>query len=193
MSDLAHTTLWLMKLHQQQRVKIENLSSRVIAAARAQAEEAVRNQAGIKAQDLAETLMAPDEPWPALTLAAALAADLPDPETQDLLKRLPPDLRDDLTDRLYSFDALSRLDDRSIQRVLAHVDARTLGIALIGCDDELMAVVTKNMSSRAAEMLREDIDSYLNAGEISTIDVRLARESISHSIRVLYLDGEIGA
>ena len=57
----------------------------------------------------------------------------------------------------FTFDNLIMLDDPSLQRVLREVDAKDLAMALRGVADELREKIFKNLSSRAAEMLREDI------------------------------------
>ena len=141
MSETTRTTLRLMKLHQQQRAKITSLTGQVVRSARARAEEVVRKASVGDGQERPIEIL-DDEPWPALSVAAELVCDLAPPELEAVLMQLPAELRDDLTDRLYSFDALSRLEDRSIQRVLAHVEGRAQGpwrAAVSGCRNGLPA------------------------------------------------------
>jgi flagellar motor switch protein FliG len=67
------------------------------------------------------------------------------------------DLAEEVRARLFTFEDIHRLTDRDLQQVLREVDAKDLALALRGVHELLMEKVTGNMSSRAAELLREDI------------------------------------
>jgi flagellar motor switch protein FliG len=69
------------------------------------------------------------------------------------------DLAEEVRARLFTFEDLHRLSDRELQLVLREVDQKDLAMALRGVPDWLMEKITANMSSRAAELLREDIDA----------------------------------
>lgn len=69
------------------------------------------------------------------------------------------DLAEEVRARLFTFEDLHRLADRELQLVLREVDQKDLALALRGVPDWLMEKITGNMSSRAAELLREDIDA----------------------------------
>lgn len=79
-------------------------------------------------------------------------------------------------------------DDRSMQRVLKEVDTKDLSMALKGASEELQEKFFRNMSSRAAEMIREDME-YM--GPIRLKDVEEVQQRIVDVIRRLEEDGEI--
>ena len=69
------------------------------------------------------------------------------------------ELAEEVRARLFTFEDLHRLSDRELQLVLREVDQKDLALALRGVPDWLMEKITANMSSRAAELLREDIEA----------------------------------
>ena len=69
------------------------------------------------------------------------------------------DLAEEVRARLFTFEDLHRLSDRDLQLVLREVDQKELALALRGVPDWLMERVTENISSRAAELLRDDIEA----------------------------------
>ena len=69
------------------------------------------------------------------------------------------ELADEIRQRLFTFDDIVVLSDRDIQLVLREVDQKDLGLALRGVADEVRERVFANMSSRGAEMLREDLET----------------------------------
>jgi flagellar motor switch protein FliG len=69
------------------------------------------------------------------------------------------DLAEEVRARLFTFEDLHRLSDRDLQQVLREVDQKDLALALRGVPDWLTEKVTGNMSSRASELLREDIEA----------------------------------
>jgi flagellar motor switch protein FliG len=69
------------------------------------------------------------------------------------------DLAEEVRARLFTFEDLHRLADRELQLVLREVDQKDLALALRGVPDWLMFKITANMSTRAAELLREDIEA----------------------------------
>ncbi len=75
------------------------------------------------------------------------------------LEDIAPDLAADIKKRLFVFESLSSLDDRSIQRILRDVDSRDLALALRGASATLRERIFKNVSQRAGEMLREELES----------------------------------
>jgi flagellar motor switch protein FliG len=77
-----------------------------------------------------------------------------------ILERLDnnnPDLAAEVRKLIFIFEDIAKLDDRSLQRLLREVDSRDLAIALRGCTDELKERIFKNLSSRAAEMLKDEM------------------------------------
>jgi flagellar motor switch protein FliG len=69
------------------------------------------------------------------------------------------DLAEEVRARLFTFEDLHRLADRELQLVLREVDQKDLALALRGVPDWLMEKITENMSTRAAELLRDDIEA----------------------------------
>ena len=80
------------------------------------------------------------------------------------------------------------LDDRSLQMVLREVDTKDLSLALKATPQEVAAKVYKNMSKRAGDMLREEIE-YM--GPVKIRDVEEAQQKIFNVIRSLEDKGEI--
>ena len=133
-----------------------------------------------------------DGEWPALASAASIVSGL-SPSLQDsVLARLPEDIREQMIQRLYAFASIPRQTSRAIQKLIHAVNQRTLAVALIGAEKEIQEAVLANMSKRAATMLNEDIASLVNAGDLSTRDVREARTAVGTAMYELYESGELG-
>jgi flagellar motor switch protein FliG len=73
------------------------------------------------------------------------------------LERADPEIANEVRKRMFVFENITLLDDRSIQRVLREIDSRDLSMALKGASDEVKTKIVKNMSERAGKMLVEDI------------------------------------
>lgn len=99
-----------------------------------------------------------------------------------------PELADEVRKLMFMFDNLSQLDDRSLQRVLRDVDARDLSLALRNASDELRERIFRNLSSRAADMLREDMSV---SGRVRMKQVEEAQTRIVAIARRLDEAGEI--
>ena len=97
-------------------------------------------------------------------------------------------LAQSIQDQMFTFDDLIKLDDRAVQAVLREVSNDALVIALKGATPEIREKVTKNMSSRAAEALREDLESR---GPVRVSDVETQQKEILKTIRRLADAGEI--
>jgi flagellar motor switch protein FliG len=77
-----------------------------------------------------------------------------------ILERLDdsnPDIATEVRKLVFVFEDVVKLDDRSLQRVLREVDFKDLALALRGCSDELRDRIMKNLSTRAAEMLKDEM------------------------------------
>jgi flagellar motor switch protein FliG len=70
-----------------------------------------------------------------------------------------PELADEVKKRMFVFENITSLDDRSIQRILREVEVRDLALALKATTDPVKEAVLKNMSQRASMMLREDMEA----------------------------------
>lgn len=100
-----------------------------------------------------------------------------------------PELAEEIKRRMFVFENIVILDDRSIQRVLREVDLNhDLPLALKAASDEVKQKIYNNISKRAAEMLRENIE-YL--GPVRLRDVEEAQQRIVAIIRRLEESGEI--
>ena len=106
----------------------------------------------------------------------------------EYLEENDPELAEEIKKRLFVFEDIIRLDDRSLQRILREVDMKELGLALKGATEELRTKFFKNMSKRAAEMLQEDMD-YM--GPVRVKDVEESQQKVVNIVRGLEEQGEI--
>jgi flagellar motor switch protein FliG len=104
------------------------------------------------------------------------------------LAKRDPELATEVKNLLFVFEDIVNLDDRSIQRILKEVEGKDLALALKTANEELLARVFKNMSSRAGQTLREDIDLL---GPVRMREVGKAQQSIVDVIRTLEENGQI--
>ena len=82
----------------------------------------------------------------------------------DSIRDFDPDLAQKIQDEMFVFENLMDLDDRSIQLLLREVQSESLIVALKGTSEELREKIFKNMSQRAAEMLRDDLEAKGRCG-----------------------------
>lgn len=106
----------------------------------------------------------------------------------DSLEEEEPELAEEIRKRMFVFEDIILLDDRSIQKVLREVDSKDLAMALKTASEEVSARIYKNMSKWAAEMLREDIE-YM--GPVRLRDIEETQQKIVAIIRRLEDMGEI--
>lgn len=106
----------------------------------------------------------------------------------EALEEEDPELAEEIKKRMFIFEDIVLLDDRSIQKVLREVDTQDLAKALKGVDAEVQEKIYRNMSKRAATLLREDMDFM---GPIRLRDVEEAQQKIVNIIRKLEESGEI--
>lgn len=100
-----------------------------------------------------------------------------------------PELSEEIKRRMFLFEDIIYLDDRSVQRFLREVDpSRELPLALKAASDEVKDKIFRNMSQRAVETLKESID-YL--GPVRIRDVEEAQQQIVGTIRRLEEQGDI--
>ena len=99
-----------------------------------------------------------------------------------------PELTQEIKRLMIVYVVIVMLDDRSLQMVLREVDTKDLSLALKATPKEVAAKVFKNMSTRAADMLREEIE-YM--GPVKIRDVEEAQQKIVNVIRNLEDKGEI--
>src|SRR5450830_1069206 len=99
-----------------------------------------------------------------------------------------PDLAQKIMDKMFVFDDVMKLDDKAIQMVLKEVASETLIVALKGAAPELKERFLSNMSSRAAETLREDLESR---GPMRLSEVEAQQKEILKTVRRLADEGQI--
>jgi flagellar motor switch protein FliG len=99
-----------------------------------------------------------------------------------------PELADEIRKKMFVFEDILSLDDKSIQRVLREVDNNELAVALKGTVEEVQNVIFNNMSKRLAAMIREDME-YM--GPVRLKDVEEAQQRIVNVIRKLEDSSEI--
>jgi flagellar motor switch protein FliG len=99
-----------------------------------------------------------------------------------------PDLAQKIMDKMFVFDDVIKLDDKSIQTVLKEVSSDVLIVALKGAQPELKEKILANMSTRAAETLREDLESR---GPMRLSEVEAQQKEILKVVRRLADEGTI--
>jgi flagellar motor switch protein FliG len=106
----------------------------------------------------------------------------------DQLEEDDPDLAAEIKKRMFVFEDIILLDDRAVQLVMRQVDTHDVALALKTASEEVEQKIYSNMSKRAAEMLREDIE-YM--GPVRLREVEEAQQRIVGVIRQLEDTGEI--
>jgi len=111
-------------------------------------------------------------------------------ETQilDNVREYDPDLAQKILDEMFVFENLLDVDDRGIQTILREVQSDQLVIALKGSIEEMREKVFRNMSQRAAEMLRDDLDTK---GPVRLSEVETAQKEILKIARRLAEEGQL--
>lgn len=99
-----------------------------------------------------------------------------------------PELAEEIRRRMFVFEDILSLDNRSIQRTLREVDNQDLTMALKGASEDVKKRIFENMSKRQAEMVKEDVE-YM--GPVRLRDVEEAQQKIVNIIRKLEEAGEI--
>ena len=99
-----------------------------------------------------------------------------------------PELAEEIKQLMFVFEDIILLDDRSVQLVVREVDTKELALAMKATNEDVTAKIYKNMSKRAADMLKEEI-SYM--GPVKIRDVEEAQTKIVNIIRTLEERGEI--
>ncbi len=106
----------------------------------------------------------------------------------DFIRETDNDLAQRVMDNLFTFDDLMNVDDRGIQALLKEVQSESLVIALKGAKPELRERILKNMSTRAAETLREELDSR---GPVRVAEVEAEQKELLKIVRRLAEEGQL--
>ena len=104
------------------------------------------------------------------------------------LEEEDPELAEEINKRMFVFEDIVMLDDRAIQKVMREVDTSELAKALKAVDSEVQDKIFRNMSKRAAALLKDDME-YM--GPIRMKDVEESQQKIVSIIRKLEEQGEI--
>jgi flagellar motor switch protein FliG len=106
----------------------------------------------------------------------------------DFIREADNDLAQKIMDNMFTFDDLDKLDDKGIQALMKEVQSESLVVALKGASTELRDKIFKNMSSRAAETLREDLESR---GPVRLSEVEAEQKEMLKVVRRLVDEGQI--
>ena len=109
-------------------------------------------------------------------------------ELLDQIKEMDEEMGVQIQDLMFVFENLNEVDDRGIQVLLREVSGDLLTIALKGADDDLKEKIFRNMSKRAAELLRDDLEAK---GPVKVSEVEVAQKEILVIARRMADAGEI--
>lgn len=106
----------------------------------------------------------------------------------DNLRKYDGDMAEKIMDEMFVFDNILEIDDKGIQLLLREVQSDSLIIALKGANQDMREKIFKNMSQRAAEMMREDLESK---GPVRLSEVEAQQKQILLIVRRLADEGQI--
>ncbi|ODU99546.1 MAG: flagellar motor switch protein FliG [Rubrivivax sp. SCN 70-15] len=106
----------------------------------------------------------------------------------DFVREADNELAQKIMDNMFTFDDLEKLDDKGIQALMKEVQSESLVVALKGATPALREKIFKNMSTRAAETLREDLDSR---GPVRLSEVEAEQKEMLKIVRRLSDEGQI--
>ena len=106
----------------------------------------------------------------------------------DFVREADTDLAQRIMDNMFTFDDVEKIDDKGIQALMKEVQSESLVVALKGATPGLRDKIFKNMSSRAAETLKEDLDGR---GPVRLSEVEAEQKEILKIVRRLVDEGQI--
>ena len=106
----------------------------------------------------------------------------------DFVREADNDLAQKIMDNMFVFDDLEKIDDKGIQSLMKEVQSESLVVALKGATPSLRDKIFRNMSSRAAETLREDLESR---GPVRLSEVEAEQKEMLKIVRRLADEGQI--
>ena len=109
-------------------------------------------------------------------------------ELMDAIKEIDEALGEEIEDLMFVFDNLADLDDKDLQVLLREVKPETLTLALKGAEPRVQEKIFKNMSKRAAELLRDDLEAQ---GPVRISEVESSQKEVLGVARRLADDGTI--
>ncbi len=98
------------------------------------------------------------------------------------------ELASEIKKQMFTFDDIVTLDDRTLQKVLQRIDSKELVTALKGASDEVKSSILRNMSTRAAEMIKDDMETM---GPVRIKSVEESQLKIIEMMRAMEQNGEI--
>lgn len=129
--------------------------------------------------------------FPGVDVAASLVASVGMESSEELLagvSEYDEELAEEIDKRMFKFEDLDNLDNRSLQRLLREVENDDLVMALKGAPEDLRERFFGNVSKRQAEMLREDLEAL---GPVRVADVDEAQQKIIQTAKRLEEEGAI--
>jgi flagellar motor switch protein FliG len=160
--------------------KLEQIAPEIVAQIAESIGERFGKQEGIKS-----------EAYSGVRIVADLCNRLDPNLTQEILEAMEsasPETADRIRKVMFVFDDVLRLDEMAMGEISSRVDRKTLVMALKGTSDQLKEHFTKKMSSRAREMLLEDLEAL---GPVKIKDVEDAQQEVIVTIRQLEQEGVI--
>ncbi len=109
-------------------------------------------------------------------------------EIMDEIRESDPELGQNIEDLMFVFDNIAEIDDRGIQALLREVSSETLLLALKAADENLKEKIFRNMSKRAGEMLRDDLEAR---GPVKLSEVEGAQKEVLAIARRMMEAGEL--
>ena len=109
-------------------------------------------------------------------------------EMMENVRSYDPELAQKIEDKMFVFENVLDIDDRGIQLFLREVQSESLIVALKGASEELREKIFRNMSKRASEMMREDLESK---GPVKLSEVEANQKEILKIVRRLADEGQI--
>ncbi len=106
----------------------------------------------------------------------------------EIIEEKEPEMAENIKSLMFVFDDLINVDDRGIQTLLKEVSTNDLALALKGASERLKEKIFKNMSKRAAEMLKDEMETM---GPVRVSDVEAAQKTIVEIARRLEEEGKI--
>jgi flagellar motor switch protein FliG len=106
----------------------------------------------------------------------------------DAMREYDPDLAQKVMDEMFVFENLLDIDDRSIQLLMREIQSDSLILALKGASEPLRDKIFRNMSQRAAEMLKEDLEAK---GPVRVSEVEAEQKEILKIVRRLADEGQL--
>jgi flagellar motor switch protein FliG len=106
----------------------------------------------------------------------------------DYIREADSDLAQKIMDNMFTFDDVNKIDDKGIQAILKEVQSESLIVALKGSSADLREKIFRNMSTRAAETLREDLETR---GPVRLSEVEAEQKEMLKIVRRLVDEGQI--